>query len=209
MNLPTVSFDCNRTCPQFEKRDFCRFNALFSLMGVTASVNSHTVSVKVEFKNLQSLADAVASVGGIVLGVGRHRLFSSHEEGFGFRLPGWSYCLVAKQDGTLAYDDYGGAWGNVADLETLKAEYTLGAAKNACDQLGWAYERNSEGLTVYHPSGGTLAVGFDGEVDANGFNGRGCHAAASELAVAIGKPIDYVAKPEFYQSEQRLQAEGE
>jgi len=206
--LPVVAFDCSRTCPAFERRDVCRFSALLAGLGVRAVVNSHTVRVAVEFSNVDALRAAVDELGGQFIGAGVHRLFERGDvAGVAFRLLGWRYPLVATADGSLAFDAYGGKWGNVADVDRLRAAYSVAAAKLAADGLGWLSERNAAGgLTVYHPDGGTLTVDATGAVDANGFNGVGCHDAAGMLAGAIGRPVEFAAKQEYYAAEQRLTA---
>ena len=64
---------------------------------------SHTVKVRVELRDRDSLARAVVALGGEVLGQGTHRLFAGPEEGFGFKLKDWHYPLVLKENGELAY----------------------------------------------------------------------------------------------------------
>lgn len=215
MNLPIASFDCDRTCPKYEKRDLCRFNRLFALMGVRTVVNSHTVTVAVEFRNQNQLAEAVRKMGGTVIGVGEHELYERDYSkegnarkikhvGFAFKLPGWSYPCIAQDDGTLAFDDYNGAWGNREDIETLKNEYSYGAAQAAAEQLGWMVEKSDEGLRVYHPSGGYLTVDSSGEIDACDFHGVGCHEATTQLAEAIGQPIQYTPKPEYFEQQAQI-----
>lgn len=215
--LPTVAaFDCSRSCPAFERRDVCRFSALLAGLGVRAVVNSHTVRVAVAFSNVDALRAAVVELGGQFIGSGAHELFERNAEhkratvaGVAFRLPGWNYPLVATDGGQLAFDDYGGHWGNVADVDRLRAAYSANAAKLAADALGWLSERNADGsLVVFHPNGGTLTIDATGGVDANGFNGVGCHDAAGMLAAAIGRPVEFSAKTEFYAAEQRLTVDG-
>jgi hypothetical protein len=212
MNVHSFRFDCPRTCPLFERVDLCRFSPLFRLVGAVGSINSHTVKVRVEFANAAALAAAVAAVGGEYIGRGEFELFERERgggrqrfAGLGFRLPGWNYPLIAQAGGELAFDNFNGHWGDVADLDRLRAEYAAAAAELAAAALGWISERQPNGaVRVYHPAGGFLDVDRAGGVDANGFNGRGCHAAAAELAAAIGKPIEFNAKAEFYQNDQSV-----
>ena len=197
-------FDCDRTCPLFERRDLCRFSPMFHRMGARQVVNSHTVNVKVEYRDLDALESAVGAMGGTVLGHGTHRLYQGSETGFGFRLPDWRYPLVLRDDGSLAYDDYGGAWGNVSDLDGLRGRYAMEAARQAATQLGWIAEDCAEGLRVYHPSGGHLVVSAD-NVEAFGFHGQGCHDASMALASAMGKETRATAKAEYYENYQQIE----
>jgi hypothetical protein len=206
--LPTVRrFDCPRTCPKYESVDACRFGAVFAAAGVRRVVNSHTVTIDVKFSNVDAFAAAVAELGGKFIGRGSHNLFGTMVAGFGATLPNWRYPIVAKFDGSVAFDNYNGKWGDESDVNRLRSEYAIAAAKLAAEQLGWQCERAGDGsLIIFHPNGGTLTVDASGAVDANGFNGVGCHDAASIIGAAIGKPVEFTAKAEFYNAEQRLTA---
>lgn len=170
---------------------------------------SHTVKVKVEFKDTGALARAVELMGGAVIGQGQHELYSGSEPGWGFTLPGWQYPLILRADGSLAFDDYHGYWGNVADLDRLKAEYALGAAEVAAQAQGWYCERVSGELMIYHPDGGVLRVNAEGTVDASQFTGPNCVLAAAPIEQALGTAGGHELKPEFYQVKQSLTLKGE
>jgi hypothetical protein len=174
---------------------FCRFNAVFEKLGPTV-VDSHTATIKTEFRDMDTLAAAVKALGGSVLGMGTHRLYSESKAGFGFTLPGWRYPIICQSDGTLAFDAYNGAWGNVADLERLKSEYVIATAEMAAQAQGWLTERNGGTLTIHHPSGGTLTVTANG-AEAIGFLGTGCHEALMSLNLPMA---ELVAKPEYTQA---------
>lgn len=202
--LPGSRFDCPRTCPAFEARDVCRFNLLFSALGVSRVVNSHTTRVSVEFRHADILADAVRALGGSMIGPGAHKLFDrSIIEGVAFNLPRWRFPLIATESGQLAYDDFGGSWGDKRDVDRLQVEYSLRCAESAAQSLGWVSERCAEGLRIYHPNGGHLIVGADASVEAFGFHGVGCHDATAEIARAMGREVYSVAKSEFYETNQQ------
>lgn len=190
-------FDCDRTCPFFERRDLCRFNPLFKALGNRATVNSHTTTVDLDLtKSPDSLRAAVEALNGKWLGHGNHKLYgSNHESGYGFTLPGWSYTLVANEKG-IQKDDYRKSRDAVT-MDALSTEYALRAAETAAALQGWSAYRNGNTLEVIHPSGGTLTVGATGEIDANGFIGQGCHDAAQILIGAMGDPDEFTPKPEF------------
>jgi hypothetical protein len=190
-----MKFECPRSCPKYENRDECRFNTVFAKLGAGV-VTSHTTTIKSEFKDYDILAGAVKGMGGSILGMGTHSLFSGQTAtGFGFRLPNWQFPLVATADGSLAFDDYHGNWGNVADLERLKVEYVISTAEQAAMSQGWMTERVGEALTIHHPSGGSLTVTANG-AEANGFMGVGCH----EALMSLNLPMDqWTAKPELGQ----------
>jgi len=168
---------------------------------------SHTVTVKIELNDTDALAAAVAQMGGTCLGQGTHKLYSYNSAtGFGFRLPGWHYPLVLKADNTLAFDNFRGHWGNVKDLDTLKAHYATARAQVAAEAQGWATERQQDGsLMIYHPDGGTMTVYGDGTVDCNGFVGQGCDAAAM-IENAIGTQIERNNKAEYFEQEVHIRS---
>lgn len=188
--MQAIPFDCPRTCPLFKER-WCRFRPITDQLG-PVRVNSHTARIKVDYADSDMLKAAVAALGGTWLGHGSHRLFDGDAIGHGFTIPGWRYPIVWQDSGELAYDDFNGAWGNVADLERLKSAYALATAERAAQAQGWQCERTQDGLTIYHPSGGTLTVTCSA-IDANGFQGQGCHDAM----LALGLSLDGLqAKPE-------------
>lgn len=191
-----MKFDCTRTCPRFEKADVCRFRPVLNQLG-PIRVTSHTARVAVEFRDGDTLRGAVLAMGGTWIGQGCHQLFEGSEIGQGFTLPGWKFPLVAGLDGNLKFDDYKGRWGNVKDIEKLKAAYAVASVEQAAMINGWQCERTAEGgLTVFHPAGGTLNVGKDGSIDAQQFTGTGCHDAMMQLGV----PLEgLTAKPEYAQ----------
>src|SRR5438093_166549 len=114
-----IEFNCDRTC---QHREECRFRAFFRKLG-SNRVYSNTIKVKAEFSDLEALNRAAVALGAKVLGLGTHSLYSSQEQGFGIHLKGWTHPIIARADGTLAYDDYHGAWGNVSDIKRLTERY--------------------------------------------------------------------------------------
>lgn len=189
-----MKFDCPRSCPRFEQRDECRFNAVFAKLGAGV-VTSHTTTIKSEFRDNDRLGAAAVAMGGKVLGMGEHKLYSEMKSGFGFTLPGWRYPIVCEANGSLAFDNFGGSWGKQSDLDRLKTEYVIATAEQAAMANGWMTERNGETLTIRHPSGGELVVTGNG-AEANGFQGVGCH----EALMSLNLPMDqWQAKAEFGQ----------
>lgn len=196
-----MEFNCDRTCPLAGER-WCRFRPILDAMGPTR-VDSETVKVRVELTDTAALRRAVEAIGGSWIGEATHKLYAGPCHGVGFKLPGWHYpCVLAN--GELAYDNYNGRWGDSAQLDKLKAEYTISLAESRCQELGWQCERAADGsLTVYHRGGGKLTVTVDGTVDACGFVGSGCHEAIKQLD--LGQLADVKAKPAFGQIQAEIQ----
>jgi DUF2997 family protein len=162
---------------------------------------SHTVTVKVEYKNKEALAHAVEAMKGRALGEGSHRLFSNTVTGYGFQLPNWRYPVILTADGELSFDNYNGQWGHVKDLDQLKGQYTMSCAYLKAQELGWYAEINSDSVTIFHPSGGTIRVDASGTVDANNFAGTSCSSATEQIESAIGSRVSETLKPEYSQTE--------
>jgi len=187
-----MKFDCPRSCRWAEHKDLCRFQAMFAAIGPVV-VSSHTATIKAEFADKDRLAGAVVAMGGTVLGNGTHKLYSESKTGYGFTLKGWRYPIVCGEDGTLAFDNYQNAWGDIADLERLKGEYVIQTAEQSAMALGWQTQRNGAELIVHHPNGGHMVVNANG-AEAFGFQGVGCHSAL----LSLNLPMDqFTAKPEL------------
>jgi len=177
------NFSCPRTCPKFGDR-WCRFRPILDFIG-PIRVDSETVRITVQLKDHEAVKAAVLELGGEILGIGKHKLFSTTQEGLGFRLKNWRFPLVlGGDDGTqLYYDDYNGRWGNKDDLKALEGEYSIQVAMTRARNLGWQSERIPDGLKVYHPGGGHMEVLRSGTAEAFGFNGVGCHDALVSLGI--------------------------
>jgi hypothetical protein len=141
----------------------------------------------------------VQRLGWQLLGEGNYKLYSSEETGLGIQIPGWRYPIIIKGDGTVAFDDFRGHWGNRADIEKLRAEYALEAARMAAEAQGWYCERIRDKLVIYHPSGGTITVDADGAVDASGFIGASCATATEQIEAALGRRNEQLLKKEYFQ----------
>lgn len=182
------NFTCPRTCAFME---LCRFQPILSAVG-SAGVYSHTVKVKVDMTDTETLRRAVEGMGGRWIGQGTHAMFAGQSAtGLGFTLPNWRYPLTVDSAGELHYDDYHGSWGNVADLATLRAEYAFSRAETAAVEQGWQTERTADGLRVYHPSGGILDLSKTMLCETTGFIGSGCHDARLQLGLpAAEAPVN-------------------
>lgn len=160
---------------------------------------SHTVKVNVELKNLNAVSLAAQAMGAQILGKGTHRLFNTTEVGLGIQLKGWRFPLVVHEDGTVAFDDYNGAWGDRSNLEILKANYALECVKLKCEELAWYHEVNEQTheIVIHHPDGGTITVQRSGLIDAVGFSGTACAAATLPIEQAMGSREAESVKPEM------------
>jgi len=98
---------------------------------------SHTMNINLEIHDRDALLAACQRLG-LTITEGRHKLYSSTEEGIAISLPGWRYPVVIKSDGTVAYDNYNGNWGKIEELNKLKAYYGLEKAKAEARKKGYS-----------------------------------------------------------------------
>jgi len=103
---------------------------------------SHTMNIQLEIKDIDTLLSACERLNLRVEKNGKHQLFASEEEGVAVYLPGWSYPVVFKQDGSVAYDNYNGEWGNIEELHKLTAWYGFFKAKAEAQIQGYSTYEN-------------------------------------------------------------------
>lgn len=112
---------------------------------------SHTLNIKTEIKDTAALRAACARLG-YQVHEGEARLFQGIESGLSVMLPGWNYPVVVKEDGTIRYDNYGGRWGNIEELNKLTAYYGLEKAKIEAWKQGYSvvegFNENTQELTL-------------------------------------------------------------
>lgn len=168
---------------------------------------SHTVTCEIDIRDREAFAAVARAMGAEILGEGVHSLFESHEAGLGIKLDGWLFPIVLGEKG-LKFDDYGGKWGNPADIGALTERYALSVARKAAEAQGWYCEEAAGTLTIYHPDGGTITVGADGSVDAACFEGRSCADATAPLEAALGRARESVSKPEMLHERARVSVQS-
>lgn len=98
---------------------------------------SHTMNIEIELHDRAALEAACQRLG-LTIQEGRHKLYSSTEEGLGIYLPEWKYPIVIKNDGSIAYDNYNGNWGAIEELNKLRAYYGLEKAKIEARRRGYS-----------------------------------------------------------------------
>lgn len=88
---------------------------------------SHTVSIKAtEMKSEEHLAAACRRIKIEAPIKGVHEMFDGTKvQGNAVQLPGWHEKAVVKQDGEVAFDNYGGRWGDEIELDKLVQAYKI------------------------------------------------------------------------------------
>ncbi len=105
---------------------------------------SHTMNIKIELHDRAALEAACQRLG-LQMVEGKHKLYSSTEEGIAIFLPGWKYPAIVKADGTVAYDNYNGSWGDMREFHKLEAYYGVEKAKIEARKKGYSvYEHYND-----------------------------------------------------------------
>ncbi|MHB8620973.1 MAG: hypothetical protein ACYDAG_15610, partial [Chloroflexota bacterium] len=107
---------------------------------VVLSTRSHTTRVSVEIRDIDALESAASELGWNFSREQTVRFYDGREVvGPSVRPPGWKYPIVVDSS-TLAFDSYGGQWGNDADVARLKGAYTIHLARSLAENHGLDWE---------------------------------------------------------------------
>jgi hypothetical protein len=98
---------------------------------------SHIVNIQTRLRDVTALAAACRRLGLYEPVQGTAQLYSARASGLLVRLPGWTYpAVVDVASGTVAYDNFGGAWGEQRELDKLLQAYALEKAKIEAHRAG-------------------------------------------------------------------------
>ncbi len=100
---------------------------------------SHVVTIAVSVRNAEVLASACRRlrIGQPI--AGRHQLYAEAVEGLGVSLPRWRYPVVFDiRGGQVFFDDFGGLWGERAQLDRLLQSYAIEQATSTARRQGYA-----------------------------------------------------------------------
>ena len=98
---------------------------------------SHIVTVKAEVRDVSALRAARHRLGLEEPVHESTQLFSQDATGHCIRLPGWRYPVVCQlESGQLAYDNFGGRWGDQRELERLVRSYAIEKSRIEAHELG-------------------------------------------------------------------------
>ncbi len=120
---------------------------------------SHIVKIQTEFKDAVAIEAACKRVGATWRGAGTYTLFRSSAAGLGVQLKGWEYPLVIDpMTGQVEHDNFGGMWGDTAELNGFKQAYTVEKARLEARKKGFRVTEQSlnDGsikLTLYASGG--------------------------------------------------------
>jgi|SRR6516162_7544387 hypothetical protein len=99
---------------------------------------SHIVMIKAKVHDPAAVAAACRRLGLAEPAHGTAQLFSGEATGLLVRLPGWQYPVVLDTlAGTVQFDNYGGAWGEQAQLDRLMQAYLVEKARSEAHRKGY------------------------------------------------------------------------
>lgn len=100
---------------------------------------SHIVRIETEVRDARAVAAAANRLELPPPELGTHQLFTSQAAGLAVRLPEWRYPLVCQlQTGQLAFDNYGGAWGDRMELDRFLQAYAIEKTRLEARRSGFA-----------------------------------------------------------------------
>jgi hypothetical protein len=87
---------------------------------------SHLVTIQTQIRDPIAIRAACKRLGLDAPVHGQTRLFDgATPTGWQVNLPGWQYPVVCQADGTLAYDNYKGRWGELSHLDRFRQAYAV------------------------------------------------------------------------------------
>lgn len=139
---------------------------------------SHTVKLKTQLTCLESIKRACKRMPGVeFLGKGTFRVYSGNNSGIGIQLPGWQYPITIDiESGELAFDNYGGRWGNEEVLDGFRQAYGVEKAKLEGQNRGYSVQEetlaNGDIKVTLNVGGGT-GLAADGDPMSGGYGVAG------------------------------------
>lgn len=107
---------------------------------------SHIATVRIKIKDMQAL-EAVCRELNIPAEIKTQQvsLYSGSVDAVAsIRLPGWTYPVAIKADGTLQFDNYGGKWGAQAELNRILRRYSERITVNQARRMGLTVRRHEQ-----------------------------------------------------------------
>jgi hypothetical protein len=99
---------------------------------------SHLVTIQTQIRDPIAIRAACVRLGLDPPVHGQTRLFDgATPTGWQVKLPGWMYPVVCQADGTLAYDNFRGHWGEAQELDRFKQAYAVAKATMEAHRKGY------------------------------------------------------------------------
>lgn len=91
---------------------------------------SHIVSIETQVRDPAAVSAACQRLNLQEPVEGTHQLYSEKVTGLGIELPGWRYPVVCTTgSGEVRFDNFGGRWGEQAQLDRFLQSYSVEKAK--------------------------------------------------------------------------------
>jgi len=91
---------------------------------------SHIVTIATQVRDPVAVQSACRRLGLPTPVLGTFELYGGRQSGLGVRLPHWRYPVVCDTaTGRLAFDNFGGRWGQPAQLDAFLQSYAVEKAK--------------------------------------------------------------------------------
>ena len=106
---------------------------------------SHTVTIKAACTDAAVLRKACADIGAEFLGHRTTKMYSSSAKGLAVHLAGWNYPVTFDTEtGAVKFDNYGGSWGDMKELDRLIQAYGIEKVKQEAYLHGLTFAENDE-----------------------------------------------------------------
>jgi hypothetical protein len=100
---------------------------------------SHIVKIATQLKDAEAVRAACRRLGLEEPTQGKFRVFTTDVTGLAVKLPGWTFPVVCQPDtGQVQYDNYGGSWGQPAELDKFLQAYATEKAKLEARKKGYS-----------------------------------------------------------------------
>ena len=100
---------------------------------------SHTMNIKLELCDQEAVKAAAERLGIRVDSETKtHAIYMTTKSGKAIFFNNWKFPAVLQEDGSIAYDNYNGAWGNIDRLNEFVAYYGLEKAKIEARKKGYS-----------------------------------------------------------------------
>ena len=100
---------------------------------------SHVVTIQTKVRDPAAVAAACQRLGLAAPVHGTARLYGAEATGLLVQLPGWQYpAVIDPLTGLVRYDNYGGAWGDPAQLGRFLQAYAVERAKSEACRKGYS-----------------------------------------------------------------------
>lgn len=118
---------------------------------------SHLIKLKLQIKDQDLFAQVARDLGLTVEPRASVQLYNRQMVGLAVQLSGWAFPVVVDLVGEVYFDNFGGRWGDIAELNRLTQEYVARVVEGEARQNGQYVtyrEQQEDGTLVLRVGGG-------------------------------------------------------